>query len=100
VYNSRHRRVPRCTFTSTALYDAHVKVLKRAETKVALLKKAEALVGRLRENEKEHDHLLEERATMCKELREAGASIEDLQSVLGISRSRIQQILRAATPAS
>lgn len=73
-------------------------VLERAETKVVLLKEAEILIGRLRQNEEEHRMLLEERTAICRELRKAGASIEDLQHALGVSRSRVQQILRVAPP--
>lgn len=88
------------TYLINVLYASSVNVLERAETKVALLKKAETLVGSLRQNEEERDSLLAQRACMCRKLREAGASIEDLQNVLGISRSRVQQILRETVSAA
>lgn len=69
-------------------------VLERAERKADLLRQAVGLVERLRENESEHDELLSQRDTSCRALREAGASIKELQEVLGMSRSRVQQILR------
>lgn len=66
----------------------------RAETRVALLKEAEAVAGRLRANETEYEKLLEERATTCRDLRNAGVPLKEVQEVLGLSRSRVQQILR------
>lgn len=68
--------------------------VERAEAKVALLRGAVAIAQRLRALEAEHAALLEERATNCRALREAGASIQELQEVLGLSRSRVHQILR------
>lgn len=69
--------------------------IERAEQKVALLKQATVLVERLREVESERDELLGQRDGQCRDLKAAGASIGELQEVLGISRSRIQQILRS-----
>lgn len=70
--------------------------VERAERKVSLLRDAEILVARLRINAAEHNHLLAERAAACKALRDAGASIEEIQDVLAVSRSRVQQILRGS----
>lgn len=78
----------------SALYDSRMDVLERAEIKVALLKEAKILVGQLLENGSERDELLDKRNAVCKQLRESGASLEELQSTFGISRSRVQQILR------
>lgn len=71
-----------------------MRVVERAERKATLFKEVEALVERVRVNEAEHDNLLRQRDAQCRELRRAGAAISELQEVLGISRSRVQQILR------
>lgn len=68
-------------------------VVERAETRVALLKEAESIVERLRANEIEHSELLAERTEACKALRAAGTPIKELQEVLGVSRSRVNQML-------
>ena len=73
-----------------------VEAVARAEKRLALLKEAAALAARLRAHEEERARLLDERARQCRDLRQAGVSIEELQDVLGVSRSRIHQILRAA----
>lgn len=70
--------------------------VERAEAKVALLREVEAIAERLRANEEEHASLLEQRAEKARALREAGASIEELQDVLGVGRSRVHQILRGS----
>lgn len=69
-------------------------VVERAERKAVLLRQAVDLVERLRENEQEHEGLLFRRDGSCRELRAAGASIKELQEAFGMSRSRVQQILR------
>ncbi len=74
-----------------------VRVLERAERKADLLRQTVDLVERLRENESERDALLSQRDGRCRALREAGASIKELQEVLGMSRSRVQQILRGTS---
>lgn len=72
--------------------------VERARTKVALLQEAEGLAERLRANEEEHAYLLTQRAEKARALRGAGASIEELQDVLCLSRSRVNQILRGTPP--
>lgn len=67
--------------------------LERAETRVTLLKEAMDIVGRLRANETERAELLAKRAEACKALRAAGTPIKELQDVLGVSRSRVNQML-------
>jgi len=67
--------------------------VERAETRVTLLKEAVDIVGRLRANETEHSELLARRAEACKALRAAGTPIKELQEVLGVSRSRVNQML-------
>lgn len=69
-------------------------VVERAERKAVLLKQAADLVDRLRDNEAERDELLGWRDGSCRELKAAGASIRELQEAFGMSRSRVQQILR------
>jgi DNA helicase-2/ATP-dependent DNA helicase PcrA len=59
-----------------------------------LLREAEAIASQLRANETEREELLDRRTQVCRALRVAGSSIKDLQDVLGVSRSRIQQVLR------
>lgn len=61
---------------------------------MALLRQAVDLVERLRANELEHEELIDQRDDSCRELKAAGASIKELQEILGMSRSRVQQILR------
>lgn len=68
--------------------------VERARVKVALLQEAEGIAARLLANEEEHAYLLTKRSEKARALRGAGASIEELQDVLGVSRSRINQILR------
>ena len=68
--------------------------VERAEAKVALLRVVESIAERLLTNEEEHAALLDQRAEKARALREAGASIEELQDVLGVGRSRVHQILR------
>ena len=58
------------------------------------MKQATVAARRLRDNESEHEDLLHERDRLCRELREARIPIKDLQELFGLSRSRIQQILR------
>lgn len=67
--------------------------VERAETRVTLLKEAAGIVARLRANETEHSELLTKRAEACKALRAAGTPIKELQDVLGVSRSRVNQML-------
>ena len=69
-------------------------VVERAEHKATLLKRAETLAEQIQVNKAEHEDLLNQRDGQCRELRRAGATIGELQEVLGISRSRVQQILR------
>lgn len=70
-------------------------MVDRAVKKANLLKQAVDLVERLHANEAEHEHLLVQRDENCRDLRAAGASIKELEEALGVSRSRVQQILRA-----
>ena len=76
------------------MYDMGMTAVERAERRVALLKEAAALAAELRENEAAHDAILERRATACRALRSNGASVADIQDVLGLSRGRVHQILR------
>lgn len=69
-------------------------VVERAERKADLLKQAVALVERLHANEIERVELLNRRDTICRELKQAGASGRELEEATGMSRSRVQQILR------
>ena len=71
-------------------------VVERAERKAVLLRQAVDLVELLRENEAERDELLVRRDGRCRELKAAGASIKELQEAFGMSRSRVQQILRGS----
>ncbi|MBT1190600.1 hypothetical protein [Rhodococcoides kroppenstedtii] len=71
-------------------------VVERAEQKAVLLRQAVDLVERLRENEEEREGLLVRRDGSCRQLKAAGASIKELQEAFGMSRSRVQQILREA----
>ena len=73
-----------------------MRVVERADRKAALLRRAVDLVERLRENEAERDELLARRDGSCRELKAAGASIKELQEAFGMSRSRVQQILRGS----
>ncbi|MDL9948382.1 hypothetical protein QSJ19_22940 [Gordonia sp. ABSL11-1] len=73
-------------------------VVERAERKAALLRRTANLVERLRAVETERDSLIEQRDGQCRELKAAGASIRELQETLGVSRSRVQQILRDEIP--
>ncbi|WP_299520556.1 hypothetical protein [uncultured Serinicoccus sp.] len=68
--------------------------VERAEERVALLKRAVSLTTELQAVETERDRLLGQRAETCRQLRGAGASIAELQDVLGVSRGRVHQILR------
>lgn len=61
-----------------------------------MLRQAVELAERLRINEAEHNELIDQRNNMCRQLKAAGTSIKELQEVLGMSRSRVQQILRGA----
>ncbi|MEV6656751.1 hypothetical protein [Nocardia fluminea] len=72
-------------------------VVERAERKAVLLRQAVDLVERLRANAVERDELLCKRDARCRELKAAGASIKELQEALGMSRSRVQQILRESS---
>lgn len=67
--------------------------VRRAEVRVTLLKEAEGIAARLRANDAERSELLVQRAGACKALRAAGTPIKDLEEVLGVSRSRINQML-------
>lgn len=71
-------------------------VVDRAEKRADLLKRAVDLVERLRANEAEHEDLLAQRDERCRELKAAGASIKEMEEALGVSRSRVQQILRGS----
>lgn len=73
-------------------------MVERAERKAALLRRTANLVERLRAVETERDSLIEQRDGQCRELKAAGASIRELQETLGVSRSRVQQILRDEIP--
>ncbi|MYS60735.1 MULTISPECIES: helix-turn-helix domain-containing protein [Streptomycetaceae] len=70
--------------------------LERTEARVGFLREAQAIAARLRANEEEHAALLAQRAEKARALRQAGATIEELQEVLGVSRSRVHQILRGS----
>lgn len=70
--------------------------VERAEAKVGFLREAQTIIERLRANEEEHARLLAQRAELARVLRQAGATIEELQEVLGVSRSRVHQILRGS----
>ncbi|WEG08637.1 hypothetical protein PU630_15535 [Microbacterium horticulturae] len=70
--------------------------VERAETRVTLLKEAVDIVARLEANEAEHSELLAKRAEACKALRAAGTPIKELQETLGVSRSRVNQLLSEA----
>ncbi|WP_279102660.1 hypothetical protein [Gordonia bronchialis] len=72
-------------------------VVERALRKAVLLRQAADLVERLRDVESEHDSLIEQRDERLRELKVAGASIRELQETFGLSRSRVQQILRGAS---
>lgn len=74
-----------------------VSVVERAMRKAVLLRQAADLVERLRDVEDEHDSLIEQRDERLRELKVAGASIRELQETFGLSRSRVQQILRGAS---
>lgn len=95
------RGTPSCvvkyTWESTSLYLGRMTALERAEQKVTLLRQADVIVERLRVNEVEHGKLLDQRDLHCRDLRAAGATIKELQDVLGMSRSRVQQILRGSS---
>lgn len=67
--------------------------VERAEARVTLLKEAMEIVARLQANAAEHSELLTERSEVCKALRAAGAPIKELQEALGVSRSRVNQML-------
>jgi len=67
--------------------------VERAETRVTLMKEAVAICARLHANEIEHSELLAKRADACRALRAAGTPIKELQDVLGVSRSRVNQML-------
>jgi AraC-like DNA-binding protein len=75
---------------------ATMSAVERAEAKVCFLREAQAVAERLRVNEEEHTTLLAQRAEKARALRQAGATIEELQDVLGVSRSRVHQILRGS----
>jgi hypothetical protein len=76
---------------------ATMTVVDRAEKKADLLKQVVDLVERLHTNEVEHEQLLRQRDENCRELKAAGASIKELEEALGVSRSRVQQVLRRST---
>lgn len=69
-------------------------VVDRAERKAKLLRQAVTLVERLHANETERSELLGQRDRICRELKKAGASGKELEEATGMSRSRVQQILR------
>lgn len=73
-------------------------LVERAEQKADLLRQAVALVERLHANEAEHFALLGQRNTICRELKKVGASGKELAEATGMSRSRVQQILRETEP--
>lgn len=77
----------RCTISS-------VDVVESAEVRLALLKEVTTVVAQLKVNESERVALTAKRQVACKELRAIGLSIGELQQVLGLSRSRVQQVLR------
>lgn len=69
-------------------------VVERAEKEAILMRRAAGLVDDLRANASERERLISQRDDNCSELRAAGASIKELEEVFGISRARVQQILR------
>lgn len=69
-------------------------VTARAERKAALLRGAEELAEQLRKGDAAQKKLLAQRKATCHSLREAGASMDEIQEVFGVGRSRVQQILR------
>lgn len=76
------------------MYAGSMTAVERTERRVKLLKEAAALAVELRENEAAHEALLERRKAACRALRAEGASVADIQDVLGLSRGRVHQILR------
>ncbi|WP_144589466.1 hypothetical protein [Brevibacterium casei] len=68
--------------------------VERAPRRLELPKEVAILVDELRENKATHDLLLERRATLCRELRADGASVANIQHVIGLGRRRVHQILR------
>jgi len=71
--------------------------LERAEARAILLKEAVDVAARLQANEAEHAELIARRARTCRALREAGTPVRDLQEALGLSRSRVNQVLTGTT---
>lgn len=68
--------------------------VERAETRVTLLKEATRIASRLSAIEAEHSALLVRRSEACKALRAVGAPVKEIQEVLGVSRSRVNQMLK------
>lgn len=66
-------------------------MLGRAERKVELLRQSVNRAERVLASETEHRQLLQQRNANCRALRAAGASIKDLQEVLGVSLSRFSR---------
>lgn len=75
------------------IYTGQVSVVERAEARVGLLKEATSIAVSLRAIEAKHSELLTRRTEACKALRAAGAPIKDIQEALGVSRSRVNQLL-------
>lgn len=76
------------------MYGPIMDALERAERRVAALGEASQIAQRLRLLEEEQTTLLRQRAATCRALREVGVPLKDIEDVFGISRSRVQQLLR------
>ncbi|MFE5774607.1 hypothetical protein [Brachybacterium sp. NPDC056505] len=71
-----------------------MRATERTERKLSALQNAEMLADQLQRNEREHSDLLERRGETCRALKRTGVSVVDIMEVFGLSRSRVQQILR------
>ncbi|ORC17753.1 hypothetical protein [Rhodococcus qingshengii] len=70
--------------------------VERAQLRADLMHNLQSIADRLRINEAQHAELLSERTKIAKELKDAGAKTEELQEVLGVTKSRVHQLLRGA----
>jgi len=84
----------------TLLYGPIMDALERAERRVATLSEAQQIAQRLRQLEEEQATLLRRRAETCRRLRDTGVPLKDIKDVFGISRSRVQQLLRRSSEPS
>lgn len=76
------------------LYVPTMDALERAERRLMALSEAQQIAVRLHSLEQEQAALFRQRAETCRGLRDEGVSLKDIQDVFGISRSRVQQLLR------